>query len=125
MQSRYSCGDKLSMRGLSRQIHMQDQPLYQGNQPKRHEHLHRADDFPEPLDVMNAVVDKAENRDQQRNETQDLKPALEVTFTIAAPRRKAIEDDGYDHIDHDQNRPEGLAEPAAGGVIPVWQQRGC
>ena len=69
---------------------MQDQPLYQGDHPERREHLHRADGFPEPLDVMNAVVDEAENRDQQRHQTQDTKPALEVTFTIAAPRRKAI-----------------------------------
>src|SRR5271155_2547306 len=70
MQSRYSCGDELGMRGPPRQIHMQDQPLYQGNQPKRHEHLHRADGFPKPLDLMSAVVDEAENRDQQRNQTQ-------------------------------------------------------
>src|ERR1700727_1197427 len=119
MQSRYSCGDKLSMRGLSRQIHMQDQPLYQNNQPKRHEHLHRADDFPKPLDVMNAVVDEAENRGEQRNQTQDMKPALEMTGTIIAPRPKAIEDDGYDHIARNQKCPDGFAEPPAGSVIPV------
>src|ERR1700723_895191 len=92
VQSRYSCGDKLGMRGLSRQIHMQDQPLYQGNHPKRHEHLHRTAGFPEPLGVMNAGVAEAENGDQQRHEAQDAKPALEVTLTIAAPSRKAIED---------------------------------
>ena len=71
---------------------MQDQPLYQGDHPERREHLHRADGFAEPLDVMNAVVDEAENGDQQRDQAQDAKPALEVTFAIAAPRRNAIEE---------------------------------
>src|ERR1700677_1812292 len=92
------------------------------NKQKRHKHLHRADGFAEPLDVINAIVDEAENGDQQRHQTQDMKPAPEVKFTITAPCRKAIDDEGNDHIDHDQNRPEGLAERAAGGVIPVRQQ---
>jgi hypothetical protein len=55
---------------------MQDQPLCRRDAPKWCEHLHHADDFAQPVDAAQAVVDGAENRNQERRQQQRIERAF-------------------------------------------------
>ena len=73
---------------------MQDQPLHQRNRPQRHEHLNRANGFPQPVDAINAIVDDAEHDDQKRRQQQNGKRAFQMVFSVlrhsAKPKSKML-----------------------------------